>query len=132
MAYAKHNFAAAENQGKQVSRRQLLSAAPAAGLAAMMTGAVPVPAPAETPVPADDWMAEIMAHVECILELLNDSSPDDVSITGFEFRCDSNGLIPEGVWATGHRWSDENPGLRGLVHARPGIASPWRGNGEYI
>lgn len=103
------------------TRRSILTMAPAAGLSALMAGAVPASSI------HSDWMDQIMDHVHQIVALLNSNAPEDTSLQGFEFRCNSEGLIQESIWATAipdHcRW---------LAHARPGIASGWRANGALI
>lgn len=89
-------------------RRALLRTAPAAGLAAMMAGAVPA-AQAEP---------DILDHVCEILRIMQETAPDDANLIGFQFRVDDVGL-PENVWATA-RLPNGN-----LSHLRPGQTVGW-------
>lgn len=92
------------------TRRSLLRTAPAAGLAAMMAGAVPA-AQAEP---------DIMHHVREIERLLNADLPEGATLKGFEFRCGEDGIDPASIWASGL-----TEGFN-LCHARPGVFDGWR------
>jgi hypothetical protein len=122
MALARDSGVPAENQ---VSRRNLLLAAPAV-LAATMTGAAVA---AEMP---DDWRPDvetveqaIIAHVREIMVLLRETAPVGAWMRGFQFSCVDGEISPETIWASAQRADDFN-----LIHARPAVFEGWREHGK--
>lgn len=75
MAKAKHSGLSADSQ---VTRRNILRAAPAAGMAAMLSGALPAEAKAETPIIA------LYRRYRAITDAADDYKPDDLSVTDEE------------------------------------------------
>jgi len=113
MALAKDSGLPAENL---VTRRNLLAAAPAAGIAAMMPGASAIAA-----VPAGAPLAEqVLHHVAEIERLLQDAAPENVTLTGVQWRTGRNNF-----WASGHWVNPRNEFDYQLAHFRPQHRANW-------